>query len=185
MSDRLRSIPLIEDHDPDAAQASPDDLWGRPVPRLNEETWRRVLQVCAGALVVWVADLLFPSPGWVRWWALALAAGWTWWTAVRMLLLDTKSPRFWAWWLGLSAAALLPSAQGPAGFIIAVVGSSLFLVFRTYQPYGHLAGSRRAGMAFLFLVALFLIPWGPGGEVTDAPLAGLGHHAALYGLVSL
>jgi serine phosphatase RsbU (regulator of sigma subunit) len=106
---------------------------------LNDPVWRLAL-VAAIAVAAWVA---------------AVPAVFAWFTAVRLLLLDSRAGRFWVIWLVVLSAPVLLWATSAAA-VGAVGAAAVFLIFRRYRPYRHLTSRRSAGLFFIGLAAFGL-----------------------------
>lgn len=158
---------------------------GKTSDPLDTTVWNLALRVASGSVATVVLLLLAGRGHLLTAWLIAIAGGWAWFEAVRMLLKDTKLPRFWAVCTGLAALILLIAGGNAAGYVIALVLSFIFLLFRTYRPYRHLTGSRRGRVGLVAVACILLLPAGVGDVQITGWFSGIGRHLANYALWSL
>ncbi len=124
---------------------------------LNDPVWKSVLRVAAGSLAAWVIVLVGGSKSLLGIFLIAVAAGFAWVEAVRMLLLESKLKRFWIAWLALSLPFVLVFDYSKSVWITAVALAFVFLLFRKYAPYRHLTSKRRVLLFSMCFVAFILL----------------------------
>lgn len=123
------------------------------VSPLNQPVWRLILYISGGCVLIWLAGIILGSESIVPAWIMALLSLATWILAVRMLFLDSRFQKFWLIWLSLGFI-LLFLIRGTGGtWIVSVLFSFVFLLFRRYLPYSHLSSRRKAT---LFLIGVFI-----------------------------
>lgn len=156
--------------------ATPDELSlhgmrKKEVSPLNAHVWRLTLLISASCLAMWLIRMLFGFRHPLAIWMVAIAAGASWFLAIRMLLLDTKLKKFWIIWLSISIFILLVYHSASAISGAAAAFSFFFLLFRRYKPYRHLTSRRRAALFLLGLIVFILITAGffPGKIETLSP----------------
>jgi len=131
-----------------------------PQSPLNDPVWRLHLGTVAGCAAAWVAHHVLGQHSGVSLFVVMLLAGGAWFTSVRLLLLDTRARRFWIGWLAASLALVVLLSPEAMGRVVAIVFSGIFLIFRKYRPYRHLAGRRRAIAFLMGILALLLLSAG-------------------------
>lgn len=183
----------------------------RPAHPLNDPGWRLVLLVSAGCFLVWLFRILFGFSHTLSVWLVGLLATTVWIVAIRMLFLDSRLKKFWIVWLSVGFLLLIFFRTSEEIWIASCSFSVVFLFFRRYKPYRHLASRRRAALFLIGVVIFGLLTLGflPSkvGEIEEkaqplregptqlkddslvyygpANLMGLGRNLALYSLASL
>lgn len=148
---RSRSAPAS-----DSASGPPPAAGRRVVSPLNRPVWRLSLTAAAGCAAAFLAARVLNEERFLGVWAAALAGGWAWLAAVRLLLLDARWRRFWSVYLGLSLVPLALSGGRGEGWVPSLILGGIFLLFRRYQPLRHLTSRRRMWLFFLALGACLL-----------------------------
>lgn len=152
---------------------------------LHPLVMRRVLRAAAAGTLALLVDRVVGHGHGLAVWGIALASGWGWYEAVRLLLLRSRLPRFWTVWVGLGVPIILLGGSSEVGYLVAIlVISVFFLLLRTYRPYRELAGAGRAVTAVVGFAALMLLPWGTGYEPAGW-LGGVGNGLAHWSIWSL
>ncbi len=133
------------------------NLLKRKESPLNHKVWESILRAIIATAVAWLLALLGASHSPLGVWLIALVAGSAWFQAVRTLLLESKFRIFWIVWLSLSLVFVIFFKAEKWVWIVAVVFTFFFLLFRKYKPYRHLTSKRRAWLFLLAFVAFVLL----------------------------
>lgn len=141
---------------PEAGSAPSPAAARRAVSPLNRPVWRLSIAAAVGCAVAFLAARVLNEERFLGVWAAALAGGWAWLAAVRLLLLDSRWPRVWSVYLGLSLVPLLLSGGRGEGWVPSLILGGIFLLFRRYRPLRHLTSRRRMWLFFLALGACLL-----------------------------
>jgi len=161
-----------------------------PEHELNERGWHWIVLLGAGCAAVLAAVHLFGSGRVLTQWAGALAGGWAWFCAVRLLLLKTRLRIFWYVWLSLTLflmlLLMLVAADEPeAAFIVGLIMSVALLTFRLYRPYRYLTSARRIVLGVGSLLLIIALPGALGRPEGSGTLTWFAHAFGLYALWSL
>ncbi len=142
-----------------AGVASPPPALDPRAPSpLNESIWRLSLAAAGSGAAAFAATRVLGNGNAVGALVAAALLAWGGVAASRLLLTGARAPRFWRAWLLLS---LLPLALS-AAWIPSLLLIGVFLVFRRYGFLRHLTSRRRA---WLFLIALLVLPLTVAGWV--------------------
>ena len=135
----------------------------RPVSPLNAPVWKYILLASAGCFLAWLLNRFFPAAAGNSKTILVAATALTAWAiAVRLLFIQTRAKVFWIVWLAVGLIPLAASGNSAQAWIGPTFFSFVFLLFRKYRPYGHLASKRQAALFGIGLVLLImLIPFWP------------------------
>ncbi len=165
---------------------------------LNKKVWALCLCGAGGSLLVWIfrfwLGFSYPVPVWMA----AFAAAGAWLSIILMLLSDTRAKWFWIIWLGAGFGFFLFFWRNETGVILSTAFSFIFLIFRKYKPYSHLAPRQKSGLFIMGILVLFMLTFGfipfksieaAGGSAEISQHAGgillFGKNITYYALASL
>lgn len=156
-----RSRPSVPPAKPPRSRSAPEPApppaaARRAVSPLNRPVWRLSLAAASGCAAAFLAARVLNEERFLGVWVAALAGGWAWLAAARLLLLDSRWPRAWSVYLGLSLVPLLLAGGRGEGWVPSLILGGIFLLFRRYRPLRHLTSRRRMWLFFLALGACLL-----------------------------
>ena len=165
----------------------------RAVSPLNALVWGLARQVFAVGAAAWLLNALRVPRHWLGVWALVAVLGFAWFTAMRLLFLEVKARTFWAIWLAVAALFLVLLDYPGRGYVLPVVLTGCFLLFRRGRPpLRHLTSKQQTWvfLAFVFLFLLLTTFWSvelPAAvkDLKISPFPGLGLNLFSYSLWAL
>ena len=132
----------------------------QPAHPLNDPVWRFVLLISGGCFLVWLLRILCGFSHTLSFWLVGLLSAAAWVVAIRMLLLDSKLKKFWIVWLSFGFLLLIFFRASDGIWVASGSFSFVFLLFRRYRPYRHLASRRRAALFLIGAVIFGLLTLG-------------------------